>query len=348
MSARTLADIARLAGVSRTTASYVINGQAEARRISRSTVERVKAVVEAHDFQVDARAAALRRGATHTLGLVVPDLENASYARLAKRLERGARAAGYQVIIVDSDDDPATERHLVEALRARRCDGLIVASCLDRDDLFYRSVVRDGLPVIGLDRPLDETRFRSVASSNSEAAQRLTAAVLTDDTRSILWLDAVPGLSITERRRAGFLAAVDRHPGDCRAAIRTADAYDRTSGARLLADWLAENPMPDALVAAAYPLLDGALDVLLAEPYGTRPLPRAGTFGDDRLLDFLPLAVHSLPQQHDRIAQITLDRMWAALAGECAPGRDRIHRLLKRRDAQSSACRNKSSKLVRH
>ncbi|MES1936360.1 catabolite repressor/activator [Salinisphaera hydrothermalis] len=329
MSARTLADIARLAGVSRTTASYVINGQAEARRISPATVERVEAVVAAHHFQVDARAAALRRGETRTLGLVVPDLENASYARLAKRIERGARQAGYQVIIVGSDDDPLTERSLVNALRARRCDGLIVASCLQRDDEFYDDITQGGLPVIGLDRPLDETRFRSVASSNTEAARQLTASVLTRATRTLLWLDAVPGLSITERRRHGFRAAVAEHGGECRADIRTADAYDRASGARLLADYLAEHPMPDALLTAAYPLLDGALDVLLAENAPARGLPRAGTFGDDRVLDFLPMAVNSLPQQHDRIAEIALDRMWSALGGEGTPGHDRVQRILK-------------------
>ena len=341
MSARTLADIARLAGVSRTTASYVVNGQAEARRISRATVERVQAVVAAHDFQVDARAAALRRGATRTLGLVVPDLENTSYARLAKRIERGARTAGYQVIVVGSDDDAATERSLVEALRARRCDGLIVASCLARDDDFYEGVVRGGLPVIGLDRPLDERRFRSVGSSNTEAARRLTASVLTNETRSILWLDAVPGLSITERRRAGFHAAVAEHGGHCRAAVRTAEAYDRASGARLLNDWLAGQAMPDALVTAAYPLLDGALDVLLGESSSAGALPRAGTFGDDRVLDFLPMAVNSLPQQHDRIAEITLDRMWAALAGDCSPGRDRVQRLLTCRARKVPMCGTK-------
>ena len=58
----TLAEIARLAGVSRTTASYVVNGQAQARRISPQTVERVMAVVQRHHYRIDAQAAALRRG----------------------------------------------------------------------------------------------------------------------------------------------------------------------------------------------------------------------------------------------------------------------------------------------
>ena len=113
----TLADIARLAGVSRTTASYVINGQAEKRRISAATIEKVMSVVRAHRYHVDPQAAALRRGASRVFGLIVPDLENVSYARLAKRLERGAREKGYQLLVVSSDDCPESERQLALALR---------------------------------------------------------------------------------------------------------------------------------------------------------------------------------------------------------------------------------------
>ena len=74
----TLAEIARLSGVSRTTASYVINGKAKERRISQETVDRVMAVVEQHHYRIDAQAAALRRGASRTIGLIIPDLERAT------------------------------------------------------------------------------------------------------------------------------------------------------------------------------------------------------------------------------------------------------------------------------
>ena len=113
----TLADIARLAGVSRTTASYVINGQAEQRRISPATIDKVMAVVRQHRYHIDPQAAALRRGASRLIGLIVPDLENISYARLAKRLERGARERGYQLLVVSSDDCADSERALALALR---------------------------------------------------------------------------------------------------------------------------------------------------------------------------------------------------------------------------------------
>lgn len=100
-----LSDIARLAGVSVTTASYVINGKAAQQRISSATVERVRAVVEAHGFTPNPQAAGLRSRHTRTLGFILPDLENPSYARIAKLLEQGARARGYQLLIASSDDE---------------------------------------------------------------------------------------------------------------------------------------------------------------------------------------------------------------------------------------------------
>ena len=67
-----LDEIARLAGVSRTTASYVINGKAKQYRVSDKTVEKVMAVVREHNYHPNAVAAGLRAGRTRSIGLVIP------------------------------------------------------------------------------------------------------------------------------------------------------------------------------------------------------------------------------------------------------------------------------------
>ncbi|WP_168011871.1 catabolite repressor/activator [Halomonas salinarum] len=324
----TLEEIARLAGVSRTTASYVINGKAKERRISQETVDRVMAVVEQHHYRIDAQAAALRRGASRTIGLIIPDLENASYALLAKRLEQGARRRGYQLLIAGSEDNPDSERELARALRAQRCEVLIVASCLPMDDAFYVDLMAKGLPVIAVDRALNPDHFISIVSNNQSAAQALTESVLTSSLKCIAWLDAVPQLSISTERLSGFHRALKGH--DCHAVTLSGVRYDRREGARLMRELLEEQGMPDALVTASYTLLDGVLDELL-ESGGLPPSLRLATFGDDRLLDFLPLPVNSLPQQHERIAELTLDRAIAAAQGDYRPGQVVVERALHRR-----------------
>lgn len=70
-----LDEIARLAGVSRTTASYVINGKAKQYRVSDKTVDKVMAVVREHNYHPNAVAAGLRAGRTRSIGLVIPDLK---------------------------------------------------------------------------------------------------------------------------------------------------------------------------------------------------------------------------------------------------------------------------------
>ncbi|MBB3189469.1 catabolite repressor/activator [Halomonas cerina] len=313
----TLAEIAQLAGVSRTTASYVINGKARQHRISQDTVDRVMAVVERHGYRVDAQAAALRRGSSRILGLIVPDLENLSYARLAKLLERGAREQGYQLLIVASDDRAETERELALALRAQRCEVLITASCLAMEDPFYTDLMAGGLPVIGVDRGLPAERFASVVGDDRQAAERLTRSVLRPGVRRIAWLDAVPQLSISTERRAGFEAAL---AGQTLDRVTCSGArYERAEGARLMRDLLDKQGLPDALVTASYALLDGVFDVLLEDGGLPQGLTLA-TFGDNRLLDFLPLPVNSAVQDHAVIARETLALALAASRGDYRPG----------------------------
>ncbi|WP_163558668.1 catabolite repressor/activator [Halomonas sp. NO4] len=322
----TLAEIARLAGVSRTTASYVINGKAEERRISPDTVARVMGVVREHRYRVDAQAAALRRGTSRTLGLIVPDLENVSYARLAKRLERGAREQGYQVLIVGSDDQADAERDLALSLRAQRCEVLITASCLPQDARFYRELMADGLPVIAVDRGFDPAHFASVVSNDREAAERLTRSVLDERVESVAWLDAVPALSITGERRAGFEQALAGR--GVRPITLCAERYDRAEGAQQMRELIDRHGLPDALVTASYTLLDGVFDILLEEG-GLPPSLRLATFGDSRLLDFLPLPINSAVQDHERMAAAALTAALAATRGDYRIGQQVIPRTLR-------------------
>lgn len=324
----TLADIARLAGVSRTTASYVINGQAEQRRISAATIEKVMAVVRQHRYHIDPQAAALRRGASRLIGLIVPDLENISYARLAKRLERGARERGYQLLVVSSDDCAESERTLALALRAQRCEVLITASCLAEDDSFYSDLVDEGWCVVGMDRGLAPKRFASVVSNDQEAAYALTRSVITGDTRRVAWLEAMPTLSISRERRAGFQAALqDTH---IEPILLSGTHYERSEGSRLAAQLLDEEGGADALVTASYVLLEGVFDVFL-ERGGLPENIRLATFGDHRLLDFLPQPVNSALQDYDRIAELTLSCAMAAMNGDYQCGQQVVARHLRTR-----------------
>lgn len=321
-----LSDIARLAGVSVTTASYVINGKAEQQRISPATVERVRAVVEEHDFRPNPQAAGLRSRHSRTLGFILPDLENPSYARIAKLLEQGARARGYQLLIASSDDDPLSELQLLQLFRARRCDALLVASGLPASDDSYRQLQSQGLPIIAIDREMDREVFCSVVSDDQQASQQLTQSLLKTQPQHIALIGARPELSVSRERAAGFSQALEGFSGEI--FIEQGDAFSRACGQRLTEELLQRlGHLPDALVTTSYVLLQGVFDALPRQA-----APHLGTFGDTQLLDFLPLPVNAMAQQHQLIADKALELALAAIEQEqYQPGVHAIPRTFKQR-----------------
>ncbi|MGL5293557.1 MAG: catabolite repressor/activator [Aeromonas sp.] len=328
-----LDEIAALAGVSRTTASYVINGKADHYRISQGTRDKVMAVVAAHNYQPDSRAASLRGGQTKTLGFILPDLENASYAKLAKRLEQGARAHGYQLLIACSEDDPATEKELAQMLVSRHVDALLVASCLLPTDPFYGTLQRQGCHILAIDRAMASDQFVSVASENEKASCDLTGSLLTPTLHHIALITALPLLPISQERKAGFEQAVATsraQPHVCEGAH-----FSRDEGYRLIKALHQQlGQLPEALITTSYILMEGVLDYLLeVELEGNITMSELAmaTFGDDRLLDFLPFGINSLPQQHDALANLAPALALKAINGEYQCGLHCVSRTLRRR-----------------
>lgn len=324
----TLDEIAKLAGVSKTTASYVINGKAQKYRISEKTQKKVMAVVEEHNFSPDHAASSLRAGNSRSFGLIIPDLENSSYAKLAKLLEQNSRKAGYQILIGCSDDDQNTEMSLAHALVSRRIDALFVASCLPNASEHYLAIQNKGTPIIAIDRPLDDEYFSCVISEDFSGALDLTSSVVSEGMETIGLIGALPELNISKERQLGFEAALKTT--DMRFILGYGDHFNREEGKRIFLQWVEDETVPDALITTSYTLLEGVLDVLLEHPDLMRKL-KLGTFGDNRLLDFLPIKINSLPQQFEVIADSALTCALNASAKRHEAGIELVSRKILKR-----------------
>lgn len=226
-----LADIAKLAGVSKATVSSILNGKAEKYRISQKTQDKVLKVVREHNYQPNHSAAALRSGKNYAIGLIVPDFENRSYLRIAKRLEALARKKGFQLIIASSDDNPETEIESAQKLVSRGIDALMVSTCLT-DASPYQKIVKNGTPVIALDRALPEG-FSNVLSDDYEGGLQLTRALPLQQLSSISLIGAIPELSISKERERGFRDAVAGVDG-LTAHIYYGDHFEPAGGLALL------------------------------------------------------------------------------------------------------------------
>lgn len=118
-------DVARRCGVSQSTVSLVFSGKA-AGRISARTEAAVRAAAEELGYRPNAAARALKTGAARTVALVVPDITNPFFGGLLRGAQTAARAAGYAVALIDTNNDRDWGAASAEALRAGPADGLLL------------------------------------------------------------------------------------------------------------------------------------------------------------------------------------------------------------------------------
>lgn len=119
----TLQDVAIAAGVSVATVSRVIAGH---KAITEATAQRVREAMEALGYEPNVLARALRTNQTRSLGLIVQDIANPFYAEVTKGAEGAAAAAGYNLILGDSDYNSEREHALLIDLARRHVDGVLL------------------------------------------------------------------------------------------------------------------------------------------------------------------------------------------------------------------------------
>jgi len=163
----TIRDVALRAGVSVATASNVVNGN---RPVGEASRRKVVEAIATLDYQVDRAASALRGSATRLVGLVVPDITNVFFASLVHGVESLAERDGYDLLLVSTSEDPAIERRRVEALVARRIDGLIAVPANDASLVSIRQGQVRLPPTVLLDRGADAPGFDTVRADCERGA----------------------------------------------------------------------------------------------------------------------------------------------------------------------------------
>jgi LacI family transcriptional regulator len=110
-------------------------------------------------------------GTTHTIGLVLADIENPFFARAARGVADVAHRAGYEVLLVNSDEDSLIERAATRTLFEKRVDGLIVAPASSDGSQHLVDVVERGTPVVLIDRIIPGIEADAVIVDNEFAAR---------------------------------------------------------------------------------------------------------------------------------------------------------------------------------
>ncbi|QSO51024.1 LacI family DNA-binding transcriptional regulator [Alicyclobacillus curvatus] len=143
----TIKDVARMAGVSVSTVSRVIN---ESGYSSPETRQKVLQCMQELGFSPNDVARGLVSGRTASIGLLIPDVSNPFFADIARGAEDAAIAQGYSLILCNSDWKMERERMYLDTLRSKRVEGVVVAGSRSEEDTLKKAI--GTLPFVMVDR----------------------------------------------------------------------------------------------------------------------------------------------------------------------------------------------------
>ncbi|MEW5323576.1 LacI family DNA-binding transcriptional regulator [Geobacillus thermoleovorans] len=242
----TMADVAKLANVSKSTVSQYLNKRYE--YMSEETRKRIAQAIEELGYQPNVIARSLKQKTTATIGVIVFNMLHMLTTQVLHAIEEECQKRGFQVIVCNSGDDPEKEKKYVEMLLAKQVDGLIVFPTGKNDDVYHR-LVAEQFPLVFVDRMVPGVEADSVLLDNAGAAE-MAVHYFTFYGReqiAIVTPPLVPYNVPRMERLEGFRAAMRKRGLDVE--DRNIIAADPDALPEVLKQRFAESKRPNALFA---------------------------------------------------------------------------------------------------
>lgn len=244
----TIRDVAREAGVSIAVVSRVMNDGSGP--VAVQTRARVVEVIERLGYRPRAAARELQQQSSTTIGLVLADLTNPFFARLADRVVWDARARGIHVVLLTTQEDPHLEAESIQTL-IERSVGSVIATPTGGNVDKWAQLIELGVKIIFVDREIDELAgIDVVAIHNDRSAEIATDHLLELGHRRIAFISGPLSTSTGRDRVAGFRRAMSRAEVDVDERLIQAVPFRGDSGSDAVSALLSLPRPPKALIVA--------------------------------------------------------------------------------------------------
>ncbi len=257
----TIIDVAKAAGVSRSTASRALSGHPS---VDDRTRARVVQSAKDVGYRVNRLASGLRSGRSYLLGLAVTNLVNASIQDIMQVVQRRAREAGYKVLLGVTNGDPDVEAGVIEAFGESRVDGLILMGSAENADLITRTA-ESGTPIVGMIRNPSGLTLPSVLPDNVGATRAATRHLLGLGHRRIAYIGGPREVASGVERFRGFSEAMEDAGAVIDPELVVSGAFTPEFGASAARTLLDRRDRFTALIVANHEAIFGVLPELVHE-----------------------------------------------------------------------------------
>lgn len=202
-----LKDIAQALNLSKATISWILSGQGEAKGFSEATIKRVKEYADSINYRPNLLARSLSLGTSNTLGLIIPFVGDTFYAQLTQAVETEAGRNNYALIVCSSEGDGNKEYKLIQMLKSKQVDGIIIAPTkVSRKGIDL--LVKDSLPFVLVDRYYPNVPTNYVIVNNSQSCYDLVYHIGKKGAKKIVLLTTDVHLYVMKQRIEGYRKAL--------------------------------------------------------------------------------------------------------------------------------------------
>ena len=197
-----------------------------------------------------------------TIGLIVPDIGNPFFSRIARRIEQLGFEKGYTVIVCNTDEDQEKENRYVDHLLSRGVDGLIMVPVQDSDEQ-VRTIINKGLPLVLIDRIFENLNTNAVISNNSESAYNAVKHLSELRHKKVAFLRGRSNIYTITKRYEGYCKAVNEFQLVESDSLVVGDGFSFEDGYNSTKELLNCDIPPTALLLTGNLITVGAISAII-------------------------------------------------------------------------------------
>lgn len=253
----TVFDVARAAGVSKSTVSLVLNGS---NKVSDKARQKVEKAIKETGYVYNRDAASLRSRKSNLVAIVINDLTNPYSAQLAVGLERQIRQMGLFSMLVNSGEDVDIQDKLVRNLKEYKVAAFIICPAPGTTAEWTNELVDQGFPVVHVMREITGAKVATVLPDNFAGTKMATQHVLAQGYKKIAFLGGNESISDYHQRLSGFTETMTLSDVPFAKTLCIQSDTTRNGGRTALAEALKVEPGLEAVICFSDVVAYGAID----------------------------------------------------------------------------------------
>lgn len=283
-----LRSIAEELNLSKTTVSWILSGQGPTKGFNENTIKRVNDYAKVVNYRPNQLARSLSLGKSHSIGLIVPYIRDTFYAQMIECIENEISKNNYFLTICCSQGNPKKELELINILKSKQVDGIIIATT-DTSGAVVSTLESFDLPFVLIDRYFKNLKTNYVVLNNKLAAQKLVDELVALHKSKIALVVSDTYLTAIKDRIDGYKCGLKEAalPFDDASIVVVNRANYKEETQAQLTSYLQKNPDVDAFLFATHYLAFEAIKYFIKNKIEYKTNYQLACFHQTQALDLL-------------------------------------------------------------